>query len=214
MPPSRVTAIIVACAAMAFAATGCGDGDGGAAPTPGVTTTGLQTQVSQLVTPFPTPVVNGSTVDSSASKGYTATFPEGWNFYPNRIQTRDASADVAFEPLTVGATAQANIVVNCITVKSDSAEEHVRFEATKVAQIGTNTQTQISERQISGIQATVLSYRFQSANDANIPVLDKQDILFSSDSCDWIVTTTAPEGRRTEFEPQFNAFLDSFRLTG
>ena len=214
MPPSRVTAIIVACAALGFAQAGCGGGDGGAEPTPGVTTIGLQTQVSALVTPFPTPVVNGSTVDSSASKGYTATFPAGWNFYPNRIQTRDASADVAFEPLTVGATAQASIVVNCITVKSDSPEEHVRFEATKIAQIGTNTGTQISQRQVSGMEATVVSYRFQSANEANIPVLDKQDILFTTDTCDWIITTTVPEGRRAEFESQFNAFLDSFRLTG
>lgn len=214
MPLTRITAMIVACAAFTFAATGCGGDDGGDQPTPGATTIGLQTQVAALVTPFPTPNINGSNVDSSASKGYTATFPEGWSFYPNRIQTRDASADVAFEPLTAGATAQANIVVNCIAKKSGSAEEHIRFEATKIAQIGTNTQTQVTQRQIGGVEATIVSYRFESANDASIPVLDKQDVLFSSDSCDWIITTTAPEGRRAEFEPRFNAFLDSFRLTG
>jgi hypothetical protein len=213
MPNARIIVIIVASAATLAAIACSGDGADGPLPTPGITTL-AQTQVAGIVTPFPTPVVTGSSVDSSASKGYSALFPEGWNFYPNRIQTRDASADVAFEPLKAGATAQASIVVNCIARKAPSPGEHITFEATKVAQIGTNSQIQTSTRTIAGIEATVVSYHFESPNEANIPPLEKQDILFSSRNCDWILTTTTPAGQRAAYEPLFNAFLDSFRVTG
>lgn len=215
MPRLRTVLMSMACVTAGLAIA-CGDDGGGGEnePTPGVTTVGLQTQIAGIVSPFPTPVINGGSVDSSASKGYTATFPEGWTFYPNRIQTRDASADIAFEPLTAGATAQASIVVNCITQRQQDQAAHSSFEATKVARIGTNTQIQTGERQISGLNTTVITYHFESQNEANIPPLEKQDILFSNGKCDWIITTTTPEGRRAEFEPTFNAFLESFRLTG
>lgn len=215
MPRLQTVFMIIALAAAAVA-VGCSDDEAGGdgQPTPGVTTVGQQTQVAGIVTPFPTPVVNGSSVDSSAAKGYTATFPEGWTFYPNRIQTRDASADVAFEPLTAGATAQASIVVNCIAQKQESQDAHTSFEATKVARIGTNSNIQTGTRQISGLTATVVSYHFESQNEENIPPLEKEDVLFSNGRCDWIITTTTPNGRRAEFQPLFDAFLDSFRLTG
>ena len=140
MPFMRQYLIIAAAAALAMAAAACGgEDDGGPDPniTPGITTIGGQTAVGPIVTPFPTPQVTGSTIDSSQSKGYTATFPDGWTFYPNRIQTRDASVDVIFEPLVAGATAQASIAIECQVTDTPQQEEHIAFEATKVARIGT-----------------------------------------------------------------------------
>jgi hypothetical protein len=189
----------------------CSDEDKRSLPTPGVTTIG-QASVTTAVTPFPTPRVTSNQVDSTGSKGYSATFPEGWNFYPNRIQTRDASADVIFEPLKAGANAQASISITCIVAKQEDSSIHITFEATKVARIGTNSNIVESQRQVTGTTATVLTYRFESPNEANIPPLDKQDVLFSAGNCDWIITTTAPGDQRPQYQSQFDAFLDSFQV--
>ena len=204
---------VLALFALGVLVSGCsGDDDKRTLPTPGITVVGQTTGVSGIVTPFPTPQVVNNQVDSSTSKGYTATFPEGWNFYPNRIQTRDASADIIFEPLKAGATAQASIAINCIVVQQAAGSDHISFEATKVARIGTNSNIVASQRQIAGQTATVLDYRFESPNEANIPPLEKQDVLFSAGGCDWIITTTSLAGERAKYDVAFNAFLDSFQV--
>ncbi len=212
----RTLVLFGASAALVLAAAGCGgdDSGGGTQPTPGITSISQSsgTGVSSLVTPFPTPQVADNQVDSSASKGYTATLPAGWNFYPNRIQTRDASVDVVFEPLRAGATAQASIAINCIVTKQADQAQHVAAEGTKTARIGTNSEIVMGERAIAGLTATTISYRFESPNEQNIPPLRKQDVVFSNERCDWIITMTTPLEQEAEFAPVFDAFLDSFRL--
>lgn len=212
----RTLVLIGASAALTLAAAGCGgdDSGGGTQPTPGITSISSSgtAPVSALVTPFPTPQITDGQVDSSASKGYAATLPAGWNFYPNRIQTRDASVDVVFEPLRAGATAQASIAINCIVAKQENQEQHVAAEATKSARIGTNSDIVMGQREVAGLTATTISYRFESPNEQNIPPLRKQDVVFSNDRCDWIITMTTPVEQEAEFAPVFDAFLDSFRL--
>jgi hypothetical protein len=44
--------------------------------------------------------------------------------------------------------------------------------------------------------------------------LDKRDYFFSAGACDWKLTVTVPAGRLAEYEDRFNAFLDSFQVTG
>jgi hypothetical protein len=190
----------------------CGGDDVTPLPTPGITVIGGT--AAPLVTPFPTPAVTGNQLDSSAAKGYTATFPEGWSLRANFVQTRDASLDVLFEPLKTGATVQANIAVNCIVNKQESSEEHIAFETTKVARIGLNRDVVVTQRQVSGVAATVVTYSFASQNETNTPPLDKQDVLFSAGKCDWILTLATPAGQRAEYQGLFDAFLDSFRVTG
>lgn len=212
--PFKPVAFFAAVALLMLAAAACGGDDSGpdTNPTPGITVVSQSSQVASLVTPFPTPILSDNAIDSSNSKGYSATFPAGWTFYPNRIQTRDASVDVIFEPLIPGAKAQASIAINCVVQKAESAEEHVIAESTKVARIGTNRDIRESERQIAGRTAKVISYVFSSPNEDNIPPLDKQDVIFSNDRCDWIITTVTPEGQRPTYQPQFDAFLASFQL--
>jgi hypothetical protein len=212
MKLSRWILMLSVALVLAGGAAACSDDKGDPKPTPGITTVGQRPTTNAIVTPFPTPQVTNNQVDSSTSKGYAATFPEGWNFYPNRIQTTDASVDVIFEPLVAGATAQANIAIECIVTNNPQSDAHITFEATKVARIGTNNDIVITQRQISGLPATVLTYHFESPNEANIPPLEKQDVIFSAGKCDWKLTTTAPQGQREKYEPQFAAFLDSFQL--
>lgn len=210
MSMSRWIVLIPALLALT-AAVACGDGGGGSLPTPGITA--LASRVTANVTPFPTPGITSNQIDSTASKGYTATFPEGWKVRANLIQTSDASSDVIFEPLTAGAKVQANININCIVTKAPSQAEHVTFEATKTARIGLNKNIVVTTRQVAGVEATVLTYNFASQSEQNTPPLDKQDIFFSSTTCDWILTTTVPAGQRPQYQERFDAFLDSFKLT-
>ena len=57
----------------------------GHVPTPGITSIaqGTRTVAGDAI---PDALVTGGQIDSSASKGYTATIPDGWNCYPNLIQ--------------------------------------------------------------------------------------------------------------------------------
>ena len=209
---TRWMVLIGASVALLGAAACNDDGGGVAVVTPGITTI-ARTGVTANVTPFPTPAITGNQIDSSASKGYSATFPQGWNVRVNLIQTADASADVMFEPLTAGATVQANISVNCIVFKQASAADHISFEATKTSRIGLNKNIVVTQRQVAGVDATALTYQFESQNEQGTPPLDKQDVLFSAGKCDWILTMTTPSGQGTQYQPIFDAFLESFKVS-
>jgi hypothetical protein len=189
----------------------CGDDGGGAKGTP--TVAGPATSPAGTngdVTPFPTPLVSGNQI-TSPNKGYSATMPANWKFRPNLIQTADASADVLFEPLIPGAQMQANISLNCVVIKAASEDSRVQFQKTLTARQGLNKDIVVSARKISGIDATVLSYRNESQQDKTL-VLDKQDILFTSPKCDWILTTTTLVGERDKYTATFEAFINSFKV--
>lgn len=96
---------------------------------------------------------------------------------------------------------------------------------TNTVRQGLNKDIQVSQRQISGITAEVLTYRFESQQAQQqptatsgtpipaAPFLDKTDYLFSNDHCDWTITTITQAGDRAKYQPVFDAFLDSFVLT-
>jgi hypothetical protein len=216
----RFAAIIVAAAAL-IAAAACGGGsDAPKTFTPIVPTSAGG---GGNVTPFPTPLLNGDVITSK--KGYTATLPEGWHVRANLVQTVDASVDAFFEPLAEGAQVQANISVNCIVIKAKDPRERIDAQKTNTVRQGLNKDIQVSQREVSGLTAEVLSYRFESQQgrqaqvDANgtpippTPFLDKSDYLFSDDHRDWTITTTTLAGERAKYQPVFDAFLDSFKLT-
>lgn len=212
---------IAALGAAAAIAAACGGGGAGSTTSTAPAGTGTAAP-HRLVTPFPTPQITGNQI-SSPTKGYAAVLPNGWRFFPNRVQTADASADAIFEPLAPGANLQANIVVNCIVIKADTPEQRITFQKTQTAREGLNSDIQISATRVDGIDATVLSYRFQSQQTLNTPVpgatpprftppLDKQDIFFSNSKCDWTITTTVGVGQRPKYQAIFDAFLASFKL--
>jgi hypothetical protein len=217
----RIAAMAVAGACM-IAAAACGGGDG---DTPKTFTPIVPTASNGNVTPFPTPLLNGDVITSK--KGYTATLPEGWHVRANLVQTADASVDAFFEPLPdPSAQVQANISVNCVVIKDPNPLQRIEALKTNTARQGLNKEIVVSQRQISGVTAEVLSYRFESQQgqqaqvDPNgtpapqTPFLDKSDYLFSDKNCDWTITTTTLAGERAKYQPVFDAFHDSFKLTG
>lgn len=219
----RFAAMVIAGAALIAVAAACGGGGSDSLKT---FTPVVPTAVggSGNVTPFPTPLLNGDVITSK--KGYTATLPTGWRVRANLVQTVDASVDAFFEPLAEGAQVQANIAVNCVVIKAKDPRERIDAMKTITVRQGLNKDIQVSQRQISGLTAEVLSYRFESQQgqqdsvNANgtpapkTPFLDKSDYLFSDNRCDWTITTTTLAGERAKYQPVFDAFLDSFKLTG
>lgn len=205
-----IRSFVCAAAGLALVMSACGGDDAG--PDPGdVTPEVSATPGTRSVTPFPQPMVAGNRIESPA-KGYAANLPEGWNVRPNHIQTFDASVDAFFEPLKPGAGFQPNIAVTCLVVRPDSAEEWQTSIKTNTARQGLNENIQESTRQVAGMQATVLSYINVSQAATAALRLDKQDFLFRGPICDYTITTTALEGQRAEYQPQFDAFVDSFQL--
>ncbi len=219
----RIAAMVLAGVSVVVAA-GCGGSGGGGG---GLTTFTpvVPTPIGGRgnVTPFPTPLLAGNVITSM--KGYTATLPVGWRVRANLVQTADASVDAFFEPLAEGAKVQANISVNCIVIKAADPVQRIDAQKTNTVRQGLNKDIQVSQRQISGLTAEVLSYRFESQQgqqaqtDAKgtpvppAPFLDKSDYLFSDKHCDWSITTTTLAGERAKYQPVFDAFLDSFKLT-
>lgn len=207
----RVATIVLVAAVLvaAVSAAACGGGgDDGEEPEASVTGTVVSAAVP---TAFPTPIVTGSEAVSE-SKAYAATIPEGWRPRFNHISTSDASVDVYFEPLKEGANVQANISVTCIIEKPLPPDQRVIAEQTVTARLGLNTDISVSTVQIAGQEATAIRYVTTSQQNPDQPQLDKMDLIFTSDRCDYKVTTTALNGEREQYQPIFDAFIQSFRL--
>lgn len=206
---------IVAWAALVAAVTvgaACGGDDKGGATT---TTPGGEASASAQArrTPFATPQINGNQLDSA--KGYSVTYPAGWKVRANFLNTADATVDAFFEPLegpAVAGQVQANIAIMCVLDKAPDSKQYAAAVQTMTARLPNNSSFEVSQRQISGTTATVQTYHTESKTDPTQPKLDQRDYLFSSDKCDWRITTTAPAGQLDKYKPAFDGVLDSFKL--
>ncbi len=189
------------------AACGGGGGDDNGTATPEATAT---LDPAAAVTPFPTAVVTGNTA-LAETKGYSVTFPAGWRPRFNFINTVDSSVDAYFEPLAPDAVVQTSIAVTCVLERLAGPEERIELQKTATSRVGLNKDIVVTERQISGMTATVLTY-INTSQQGTQPELSKQDVLFSGEICDYTVTTTAAAGERAQYQAEFDTFLDSFRL--
>ncbi len=212
MGGQRRYAAIVMIIALSAGAMACGGGGGKSAT---ATPSGSETAAPRP-TPFATPLVVGNRVTSL--KGYTATFPAGWRFHPNFINTVDGTIDAYFEPAASGpgtplAQAQANIAVQCEVVRTLAPPEFLADAETRTSRLPQNKDVVVSSMKVSGVDATVLAYRFESAQDQNSPKVDKHDIIFSNAKCDWTITLSAPAGQFDTYRPMFDSFLNAFQLT-
>jgi hypothetical protein len=199
---------IVLIAGVAAAACGGGGDDNDATPA----ATGSPAN-NDVPTPFPTPMLNGNEITSD-SKGYAATLPDGWTPKFNLISTTNGSADVYFEPQRPGAPVQANIAVTCIIGDAPPVEERAVGEQTAVARLGLNENISVDTVRIAGEDATAIHYVNTSQQNPDQPHLDKVDIILDGPACAYKVTTTTLEGERAQYQPIFDAFIQSFRLLG
>lgn len=207
MKRTMYLAAIAAAIGVLALATACGGDDDNGEPTVAATVT---IDPAAAVTPFPTGVVTGNAVVAE-TKGYSATFPDGWRPRFNFINTIDSSVDAYFEPQAPDTEVQASIVVECVLQRVGTPDERIALEKTAIARVGLNEDIVVSERQISGMTATVVSY-INTSQQGEQPELSKQDLLFTGEVCDYTITTTAAAGEREQYEADFNTFLDSFEL--
>jgi len=208
----RNTALALAAAAIAVLGAACGGGGGSSSKNAG-TPSATQSPAAQA-TPFGTPVVIGNELTSL--KGYSVTFPPGWKIRANLINTADATVDAFFEPAAAQPTSgqvQANISVTCQVIRAANPEEFLSGSATRTANLPQNKDITASATKVAGVQATALRYRFESAQDATAPKLEKQDVIFSNNKCDWTITLATPADQFDKYKPAFDAFLSSFKLT-
>ena len=205
---SMLAVSLIAASAVGLA---CGD-DGGGSEGNETATAGSETPISD-VTPFPTPNIVGTRVTSPA-KGYAADIPVGWNPRINLIQTIDASADVFLEPLAPGASAQANIVVDCVVVKFEGTEaERAASELAIIHAFPLNKDVVESTTQIAGRSAVTASYTVTSQANPDQPVVRKSDVFLTGEKCDYEVTLTTPVDLADQYQDEFAAFVQSFELT-
>jgi len=202
---AAVTVIVAASAA-------CGGG-GSSSKTPAAGATAASTPASSF-TPFATPQITGNQIVSD--KGYSATFPQGWHARANFINTADSTVDAFFEPLDVSPVAgsspvQASIVVTCELILAP-ADEFIAAQSTMTAQLPQNQGVQVAPITVSGVSGRAISYRNQSAQNPDQPVLDKQDVYFTAGKCNWTITTTTRAGERAKYQAAFDTFISSFKL--
>jgi hypothetical protein len=201
-------AALAAMTAVSMLAVACGDDeDGGDEETP---TAEANTPIADI-TPFNTPEIEGNNV-VSAAMGYAATFPQDWRPRINFLQTTDANVDAYFAPQVPDAEVQPSITVQCVIDGRVPADERPAVQQTAVAREGLNEDVVISTRTLGGIEATSISYTNTTQASANPILLDKTDYIFTTELCDYEVTTTTAGGERAAYQAQFDVFLNSFRL--
>lgn len=201
----------IAALIIATSLAACGGGGGGSKTT--TATTPAPTESGSPVgrfTAIATPLVTGNTVDSV--KGYRADGPEGWKFRPNFINPAGSSVDVFFEPLAAGANVQSSIAVTCDFTEGVSPAQYSEDKKTITATLPQNKEVQVGNTAVSGVPATTFTYRFESAQAPGSPQLDKEDVVFSSNACNWTLTLSVPTGQREKYRAIWAAFLQSFKL--
>lgn len=203
-------AAILAVIALTLAAAACGS-DNDTTGAPGTATAEATSDPSGNVTPFPTPLIDGSNIVSD-SKGYSVTMPANWHERINFIQTIDSSVDAFFEPLAPDAKVQANIAITCTVPGRFAEQERIDLLKTTTARQGLNLNIVVGSRTIDGKAATTLSYTNTSQQNPNQPRLGKTDTLFSTSKCDYTITTTSAEDDRAKYQPTFDQFFATMKL--
>lgn len=201
-------ALCTALAVLAFSACG-DDGDGSNSDPTAEVSTGHTPQSAG--TPFPQPTVTDTTINS-VSKAYSATYPAGWRVRPNLVNSIDSSVDAIFEPLAPDAKVQANISVTCAVENRHPNEERIVAVATNTARLPLNSDIVSSTRTIDGQQAGVVEYTHQSQQNPQQTPIRKTDYVFAGATCDYLITTVTAVGDEAKYKPQFDAFIDSFRI--
>ncbi len=203
-------AALLAVVALTAAAAACG-GDDDTTGAPGTATAEATSDQSGNVTPFPTPLIDGSNIVSD-SKGYSVTMPATWHERINFIQTIDSSVDAFLEPLAPGAKAQANITITCTVPGRFAEQERIDLLKTTTARQGLNENIVVGSRTVDGKAATTLTYINYSQQNPDQPRLAKTDVLFSTAKCDYTITTLSVEADIAKYQPIFDQFFATMKL--
>lgn len=189
---ARLSAFLFAIMSATLAATiACGgdDNEGGAPNDPG-------TSQTATVRAGNAPESEGGTV-RSGSLGYSADLPEDWTVLPSAelpqgLQDQFISPDSEQFPATIQVRCLRDASAGATTL-TETARVHP--EATPGTSRTVNGQAAISVRYTAGAAPTEI---------------EREDVVFSTDRCAWVISFLNAPGKREERAAEFEQFLNSF----
>jgi hypothetical protein len=206
IPRRAMLATAAALAALAFVACGDDGSDDGNGD-------GQQNEATPQATSIPRdplPTVVGRTVTSTA-KGYTATYPEGWEPRYDIALAPGQKLDAYFgPPRAEEGQFRATITIACeqITGSEDSRAYYERkravTESTAVGQIiGPETTS------ISGVPA----YRIEYQLDAGEQEVRKIDVFAANDTCGYTISLASSPEELAQHLSIWQQFLNDLKLS-
>lgn len=201
----RALSVASLLAALAFAACGDDGGDDGGDGTPPPDATAQSTSIPR----DPLPTVVGRTVTSIA-KGYTATYPEGWEPRYDLAVAPGQKLDAYFGPVRAQeGQFRATITIACeqIAGSEDSRAYYDRkiavTESTAVGEI-------VGPEQISvgGVPAFKVEYELDAADQE----VRKIDVFAATGPCGYTISLASSPEELAQHLPSWQQFLADFQF--
>jgi hypothetical protein len=199
-----LAAALAATSALAGALMACGgDDDPSDVPTPRAT--------EQAV--FASPTIEAQKL-TSTEKGYTVTFPEGWNIRANYGTIQGESLDIALlDDAVTSSQVRPTLTIGCFPHQAGSAPDQAEFQQARVSAVRNSLAEPpvLTTRQVAGVQASVATYTKQiDVGSGQVDSIRQQDVFFVGPLCSFSLSLlSAPEDEGL-FQPQFDAMADSF----
>jgi hypothetical protein len=200
------TIAAIGCTLAVIASAGCGDDDGG---DNGSGATPDQTPQATPIARDPLPTVEGRNV-TSVAKGYSATYPDGWEPRYDLAVTPDQKLDAYFGPPRASEDLfRASITVAC--EKTSGTEDSRSYFERKRA---VTESTAIGE--IIGPEATTIggvpAYRIEYRLDAQSQDVRKIEIYAASETCGYTIGLASSPEELQQLLPAWQEFIASFRF--
>ena len=199
--------------AIAMAWTACGS-EKASGPQDEATVTQPQSTRFGRATEPGSPLISGNLL-TYPEKGYEVTIPDGWTAKPDYYAPFSEVtlwSDVFFAA-SLDQPPQPSIVVTC-TLVDEGTELQAFFDSEMAALDAQLARNGNPERRTSQTQAADRpAYRAEYDRKFPPPPFDKVEVYFVNKGCGWSIHLTAPEGKRAEYEPILEGFIESFRLS-
>lgn len=206
MHTQRALSIALSLAMLAFAACGDDDGDDGGDGTPQADATAQNTSIPR----DPLPTVVGRTVTSIA-KGYTATYPEGWEpRYDLAVAATGQKLDAYFgPPRAQEGQFRAAITVAC-EQSAGTEDSRAYYERKRAVTESTAVGAIVGPEQISigGVPAFKIEYQLDAADQD----VRKIDVFAASGPCGYTISLASSPEELTQHLGVWQQFLADFRF--
>jgi hypothetical protein len=192
-------------AAAAIAACG-GDDDGNGAGGDGAE--GSPTAQVTAIPPDPLPTVEGRVVNSIA-KGYTVTYPEGWEPRYDIAVTPQQKIDTYFAPARADGGFRASISIAC--EQSTGEDSRAYYERKRAVTEGSADGPITGPEQFS--IGAVPAFRIEYELDAGGQEVRKIDVYAANDRCGYTIAFAAAPEEVAQYLPAWDAFLAALTLS-
>ena len=202
---NRSSLLAVTCS-LALVIAACGGGGSG---DDGSQTNGEQTPQATLIPNDPLPTVEGRNVTSLA-KGYSVTYPEGWETKFNLVNAPTQKLDAFFAPPPTAGGFRATIALTCEQIGGSETSRTYYERKRLVAESFADTEIIGPEQtSLGGVEGFKIEYR-QSLEDGS--EVQKIDIFAANKSCGYTVSLTSSPDDLAEHLPAWQEFLNTLAL--